>query len=41
MSPFFFPLVLAFVAFVIYGGVVMPAMEIAEWIRSHRSRAVE
>lgn len=30
------PFVLAFAAFVIYGGIVMPAMEIAESVREHR-----
>lgn len=30
------PFVLAFAAFVVYGGIVMPVMEIAESLRGHR-----
>lgn len=32
----FVPLAAAFAAFVVYGGVVMPAMEIAESVRDRR-----
>ncbi len=37
MSLIYLPLIVAFAAFVIYGGIVMPVMEIAESIRARRS----
>lgn len=37
MSLMYLPLIVAFAAFVIYAGIVMPATEIAESIRGRRS----
>ncbi len=36
MELIYVPLFIAFVVFVVYGGVVLPAREIADSVRKHR-----
>ncbi|WP_344897474.1 hypothetical protein [Actinomadura meridiana] len=41
MNAIYIPFILVFAVFLIYGGVVMPVMEIVDSFRGRTSRAVE